>query len=1402
MFREALESVLEFIGYHSEHRGCKGSELLSFISTDVLPHYGLGQHSTMQQTVMNLLLSETDSFTVKSGGKTLSSGELTSTVLQYDSCAFCPTRALQEKTVGYSLRTATIRAAVNYACENMLFGFLRNQPGRSVIAGREDDAASRGMNASASGLSVGVRTLLRDKWLKCVFVFHRVSKVLELCVLPYFAMPVPPRQQHLQPLQSYLKRCRAHMRDSRVVIDINVVRHIVLSSPERRLVYQDALHAVFEAYGETVPGGNGRAFGRCIGRLLRAADLRVVRASITTGYRTHRVSVVVDARARLNGDGGHTECTAREGGEDGEEGNTDVSSDSGGSEDSGSADDNPGNGFIEWKSEVESAQAPLARIPNGGTGGFHVDPAFPLPLQVVKQAERNPIALELVLPRVVFYDSRNITKELYRYTTTYEERYGTIESTNALCAYGKSFTRVLQPKGWSGKHKSGYNEQLDGSLPKGVTVWAVSAVLDALNASPLRAMTLVDLVSVVDRRTLGRVLPVLQRENRVTTTGVTLPQGRRLGVLVVAGVKLTDADREELIKRHNSRWGAHSQGGKPLVRLNNIPSPGGGESGQANSVIRLPEGSSRTARIVTKITMIRNGYSRVGVFRHSRLHLELCRVWCLHNLNPTKSLTLGQLLQEMSLSSFCIVVGVGDVDLTSYISERRCSWGTSMRHLPPTLQEHCSRSGLQPLIHSLSVLQARGLVMCDRVLRATEDVDPDELFITLAKSTGRVCEIGIDTGFDDQPDESWEYVFFPTGGPDKPQETCRAVMQYWGDCWKKVSNTKSAHDRLGAFICEAVTVEPNITDVQIFALSWLLRVDCSIMAEHLLQRLGYIRTERCARQRRGRGRAHMLTKCATAGYGHASFTRLGARPRGDLTAKSVADVIVDGLQSDELEGNLARLEAKLLGKRRETLEGYYSPYCNRVHGSMLTIVQGMLRVVQREGGTYSRREASAQPKNTVVSFASPHLAAAEGLSCDDKRTSVRNAEPNDLRSVSRRLSSSIPPSSRTANRPRKEPPEVLQDIVRMILLSDEAHYDAVAAKALLAQFKVVELDNCIDWLLTFPSFRNRSSACGRLPRVELAPRCKLLHLKHAERVTHSQCASASYAHTATVSMLFLPQSNCRRWCIPPILQPDSLLLQTAPRLIEQPFPDIRFLSSNTQEGTELSALRVPRFAPPPRTDEKKMFVTTRTGVETTCVASNIATSATTVGCISTSAAKVPTEPYPARFLLRPWKRLRYLDLLDIPVDPPPTSDQCKRARSATVTSTEEGRDDTPTLPQYPSVFHHVDGSFHVFFWRSFLFAVYALIHNSPGITEERVMQELVPSGLVSHAACKMAINFLKASLVITVRSIVQACGEVDSPFRSEASTMAGGDAAKATMKHVDCYFCTISQDGPWNVVNL
>ncbi|KEG05711.1 hypothetical protein DQ04_19111010 [Trypanosoma grayi] len=113
--------------------------------------------------------------------------------------------------------------------------------------------------------------------------------------------------------------------------------------------------------------------------------------------------------------------------------------------------------------------------------------------------------------------------------------------------------------------------------------------------------------------------------------------------------------------------------------------------------------------------------------------------------------------------------------------------------------------------------------------------------------------------------------------------------------------------------------------------------------------------------------------------------------------------------------------------------------------------------------------------------------------------------------------------------------------------------------------------------------------------------------------------------------------------------------------------------------------------------------------------------------------------------------------------------------------------------RFPSIFHHVDGSFHEFVWRSFLFAVYSLVHHSPGITEEQLVQRLKASGLVSSSACRVALEFLKASLVIVARRAVVPCGDaVQSPFAAPA----------AACQQRECYFCTVQQEGPWRIIEL
>ncbi|RNF07223.1 hypothetical protein TraAM80_03516 [Trypanosoma rangeli] len=1324
MFGEILECVLEFIGSHSEQYGCSGAELLSFVSTDVLPYYGLADHATLRQMVLDLLLGVSGEVSVNRGGKTVAPSELTSGTVAYDQCTFCPSLALQERTLGVSLRFKNVRAAVNYACDNLVTGIRRIQ---NTAASKQKDR-----RPAVTGLGVGIRRLLREQWLRVLYVCGAEEFPLVPYLLPHFATP-PRRDQpkrRLRPLEAYLERRRAELRPPRVAIDPMVARQIVVASPERRLVFEDAVHAIFSAHGHEVPAVDGRKMRFAMRRMLVSVGLCIVVASVLVKHRRHQVRVVAVDRGPVASDNDS---------DDGDD--EDLSEASNANDDDGDDDDDDDDDRDESNEEE-----------GGGDVPFCVDPSCPLALQVAKEAERRPLAVESVLPRVTLYDMRATENELHRFTRQFEERWGTIESTNVLSRHSKAFTRLLRPKGWGDARagSGGSVASLEGEeakLAKGVSSWAVNRVMEALCAAPAQALVLPDISRIVDRRTLGRVIPYLRGQGLVATTGMTSPKGRRIGVVAIAGVELTAEARETLMQSYLDSLSARGQKRQQsTVLLQRLPEPAEGGMGHSAAAAAIAKSCARSARLVAKVTMVRNGYSRVGLFRLSRVHVELWRVWCTLGQAPSTPMTLERVLQEMSLSSFCITVGVADVDVGEYVggaSLKACAWGTPIRRLPPSLQEHCRCSGVQPLLHSLAGLQSQGLVVSETSLVAYLDVPLAEVSIALAA-----------TALDGQ---HRQHVFCDDAGMT-PQDTCRAVLKFWSDSWAAVGLAHESYRAVGLIRAVAAT-EPNLSNAQLIALARLLRMDPGILAEHILQRQGVLR----ARKRT----LHDAMQVEEYERGHNDLQRPPhPRRRVEVNGATMAETLETILQSDEPDRGLAHLQVLVRRHSKSAHFSRYNPYSTRVHGSMQTLVQSIISAVR------DRQSGRAAVVQSVVSpnFASAPEAAVGGGCGEEERhaTGVPAAEEKCRGSA-----------------PHGPPSEALQDVLRMILLSDEAHYDAVAAKALLAQFPEEEQRRCIDWLLTFPSFRIRSGGPGRLPRIELSPILTFVPAALVTTVTHGQSPASTLVQDLTVSLLFTPQSNCQRWCVPPVAPTEQTegwdLLRWAPRLVEQPCLNLDSLAEEIREQKGLGVLRLPRFVwpPHPATARKTPPPPGMPAANPTVTPERASASATT---------RRVAEPYPARGLLRPWQQLRHLELRDIPVDPPPSAEQVTMARAAIVTP-QEG---APS-PRFPSIFHHVDGSLHEFVWRSFLFAVYGLVHHSPGITEEQLLQRLQVSGLVSGASCRVALEFLKASLVIVARRVLVPCrGDAQSPFCASA----------ATCRYIECYFCTIAQGGPWRIMEL
>ncbi|KAG8345944.1 hypothetical protein ERJ75_001002400 [Trypanosoma vivax] len=1430
MFREILDNVLEFVGSHSEREGCTGSEVASFISCDVLPKYGLVGHSTVQKTVTDLLLSNSDGISVRHHGKPVAWEQIAEGNVPVEECHFCPSVTLQEKVLGIPLRRKEIRLAVDYACDHLVTGFVRYESCR----GKKGS-----MKSPERGVAIGVRVLLARKWLRNVYIYDASRCQLVPHVVPHFAVTSPCNDislgsEFVRPLQLYLKRRRSLLRPNRVMFDPSVVRRVVLSSPDRQLVLEDAIHAIFSVHGEEVPKTNKKNFRKTIRVMLAAAGLRVVKAVISVGLKKRVVQVVVDSVHPNNvtcstniagrDSGNAVEDESDEDGEesDREEGESDRSSISG---EQSSDDGDERCSEADTTMPTAGCSSSLSEL-RGDGDVFYVDPSFPFLLQLVKQAEVRPLVLESAIPKVVLRDFSQARKELYRYVHAYAERWKTLEFTRVLSRHSKTFTCLMHPAGWCMNPaltiKGGGNrdndkccdgvvcdnagsdgEKRSASLPKGVTQWAINKIMEAIQNSQEGAVSLPELTKVVDRRTLGRVLPYLRECGRITTTGVTAPRGRRIGVVVASGVELTEEKRAFLVQRYITQISLRAnKRSEQAVQLTQLPTPVIGDVSFSDAASAIAKDNARKRSLWEKITMLRNGYSRSALFRQSRLHIELCRIWCNLGQQPSTPLTLEFLLSKMSLSTFCIVVGVAGIDLTAYTSVCGAQqvWGTPLDSLTPTLRNYCNCVGVQSFLHSLAGLQEKRLVICHQQLSADMNEALGGVSISLAVAVDSV-DSGEGRGWKEESEESCArdreprtHIFFPPSD-STTYGICCAVLGYWRECWVEEVNASRVPSRVASAMRQIATAESNISNLQILALSKLLRMDAGLLSEYLLQRGGELPVQQKLRDIIGNVHSqHDEDEDDERRF----VTAPRRRRRIEINGLSMAEAFQTILQSGQPYHGFVRLQALLLRHGRAMDRGRYNPYRSRIHGSMQSLVQNTLGALRGGVGEETSRPISWRSKaalqEIVASVVTPNFTACSHASnspqktvaSDDRVTGPDSAYPVQGSNYLDTHFSSLPatPHGQSST---SEPSECLQDIIRMILLSDEAHYDAATAKALLSQFREEEVHDCINWLLAFPSFRSRTSATGRLPRIELSPVLSLAPVSVASSSTHHLSVSARLAQHVASASLLAPQCGVHRLCVPTVLHPDGGPFESAPRLTHQPFVHLESSGAETLQNAELAVLRLPSFSWPPTAKSER------------------SSGAPLQPLRCPPAARVPILAegpdilHPSRALLRPWNRLVLLGLRDITADPPPTAEEKERVRAATVApSVEQG---TMSSPMFPSVFHHVDGSFHDFFWRSFLFAVYVFVQHSPGITEKQLEQQMRQSGLASSRSLKVAIEFLKASFVIASRQVMQPRDATSSPF-SEVKEMGGEQVSHEGYSYVNCYFCTVSQNGPWNVIDL
>ncbi|KAK7197828.1 hypothetical protein NESM_000736000 [Novymonas esmeraldas] len=550
---------------------------------------------------------------------------------------FVPSTDLRQRTLGFPIQNEKETMLASFVVESALLGWQR-------LPGTQEFKARYKTHLLTSGLA----WLRQTQRVSTVYTYDEASRSVAYRYFPHFALPLTecekreeqrdgdggdgedelhvygewghasgagraPSAAMLSAPSSPLRRCSSGRRHyplhhffarqrSRAagfpagVFDLQLVRCVIQQSPERRLLLQDAAHAILAAHDFF--RARWEELARCermhMRQLMGAAGLRIVAASVSLRGYTRQVQLVIpaedlawkvpvaallSAHAPAERSGGESEDIAERGGS--EEGNE---------EDTGDGDsDGTNDGGERSGTEDEDAVAATAEATQGvshfsthqeqheAVAVLRADANHPLELQAAFEAERRPFSLTAAVPRLrLQVSSKHRRKGLGHFLERYASTRSTLTTRYVLLRNSKVFTLVYAPREakcespptaadgdattvpevMPDSSPSGATVSTlpaaatpppprtlrfaaaDVRLPKGLSAYAVNVVLDVLTqAAPHHAASMPQLARRIDMTTLNRrIVPFLRQIGYVHTTAVAQRGHRHVGLVVLLPV--------------------------------------------------------------------------------------------------------------------------------------------------------------------------------------------------------------------------------------------------------------------------------------------------------------------------------------------------------------------------------------------------------------------------------------------------------------------------------------------------------------------------------------------------------------------------------------------------------------------------------------------------------------------------------------------------------------------------------------------------------------------------------------------------------------------------------------------------------------------------------------------------
>ncbi|CUG88757.1 Hypothetical protein, putative [Bodo saltans] len=435
----------------------------------------------------------------------------------------------------------------------------------------------------------------------------------------------------------------------------------------------------------------------------------------------------------------------------------------------------------ENKNDVPRRQTEVSSTTQSTSSVFPAsfDPLMPLVPQVLLLAQTKPVLVEQIKPPLLGRNMKQFIPRL-RAAMVLPPFAGNVEIRMQRADDRKAFCVELVPSAAAILAQTKVKQETDGVQPQtpptasGISQWAKTTFRDALKAHASGVMTLDTITEILDSRTIRRLIPVLRAEGSIVTTGLQLP-GRRTRVGLVLDADKLDAITEETKQQAAEQYFAtlEQRKSKALSR-NPLLSPtktshgitqqqprkrgasGKGRSVPSAALTQSEEGSTEkdmtsgvSAEVVSEkwstvlkaqasFISIANGAAPSAPARCWRLHLELWHIYLrrrhirrqgTHHRGQQPMLSLREVLEEMSFSTFCVVCGVMSQDLETLMPQQQgCDddssmWGLPIRRLPSSLQDLCYSQLNYPVYSTIGLLQSIGALTSDLPQRL---IDPQQ----------------------------------------------------------------------------------------------------------------------------------------------------------------------------------------------------------------------------------------------------------------------------------------------------------------------------------------------------------------------------------------------------------------------------------------------------------------------------------------------------------------------------------------------------------------------------------------------------------------------------------------------------------------------------------------------------